>query len=209
MKTQYFVPEWKTHTWEDRVADFLKTEDTPERFNWPFPMAVFGTLRKHQGNNRLMHGGKVTEHRLAFLPHFYASGLSVSHEQNSTAPFEVFYYSPEEWSKMIYSVDCLESFDPVSCHGKRNRGYYYRTLAWLYLLPEGDRTLTWLHLLPEGYQDKWFPDGRADLYNKRNMGIKPEIWKYFERVPCWIYSNMQATKEAVQEETSPIIWPKG
>src|SRR6266403_1909599 len=97
----YPTHRWEQETWEDRVKAFLKTEDTHHRFNWPFPMGVFGTLRKNQGNNRLMHEATVEKHRLAFLPHFVAQSLGISYQKNGSAPFEVFYYTPEEWAKMI------------------------------------------------------------------------------------------------------------
>ena len=196
-RTEIPLHTWEQETWEERVKAFLQTENNAKRFNWPFPMAVFGTLRKGQGNNRLMHGGKVEKHRLAFLPHFYAQSLSVGHKTNSTAPFEVFYYTPQEWKEMIFNVDCLESFDPASAFGNTNGGYYYRTLAWL-------------RLLPEGYHDEWFPlNERADLWGYRDMDIDPALWNEFGRVPCWIYSNMRANKPASQEANSPIIWPSG
>lgn len=191
------IHEWKQESWEDRVKAFLQTEDTPTRFDWPFPMGVFGTLREGHGNNRLMHRADISKYRLAFLPHFYASGLSVGHRKNSTAPFEVFYYKPEEFVKMIQRVDGLESFSPQHCHGSGNNGYYYRTLVWL-------------HLLPEGYVDRWFPQGRSpDLWEDRNMEIPPKNWATYEKVPCWVYSNMRATIEVAKEVNHPIIWPTG
>jgi len=137
-----------------------------------------------------MHKGKVLKHRNAFLPHFFARGLSIYYKQNSTAPFEVFYYEPEQWAKMIIVADDLEYFDPC-----RKRGYY--------------RTLVWLRLLPEDYEDEQrFPKYSIDFYNgDRNMEIAPELWKNYEKVPCWVYSNIKANVQVVKEDQSPIIWP--
>jgi hypothetical protein len=192
----YPAHTWKQESWEDRVQAFLKTDDSPERFNWPFPMGVFGTLRQYQGNNRLMHETTVEKHRLAFLPHFYAQSLGIGHATNACAPFEVFYYKPEDFSRMIFRVDRLESFDPQVNHGGSNNSYYFRTLVWL-------------RLLPEGYEDEWFPKTvRADIWGHRDMAIDPKNWDKYERVPAWVYSNMRATKPASKEQQSPIIWPK-
>src|SRR4051812_37899280 len=169
---EYPVLAWKQETWEERVKSFLQTEDTAQRFDWPFPLGVFGTLRKNQGNNRLMHQTPVASHRLAFLPHFYAQSLGIGHTTNACAPFEVFSYTPEDFAKMIHRVDCLESFDPRSDHGGSNGGYYFRTLVWL-------------RLLPEGYEDEWFPkSARADLWGHRDMAIDPKLWDKYERIPA-------------------------
>lgn len=189
------IHEWVQESWEDRVKAFLETKDSPSRFNWPFPMGVFGTLRKSQCNSSLMNRAKIEDHRLAFLPHFSAESLRVKYEKNATAPFEVFFYSPEEWNKMINRVDGLESFDPQSDHGGDNNGYYFRTLVWL-------------HLLPTDYEDEWFPKNRqVSLWGYRNMKFDPSEWNNYPKVPCWVYSNMRSTKLAKQEENSPIIWP--
>jgi len=157
-------------------------------------MGVFGTLRERCSNNRLMHQTDVSNHRLAFLPHFNAEGLGVSYEKNSTAPFEVFTYTPEDFAKMVYRVDCLESFNPASDHGMTNGGYYYRTLVWL-------------RLLPEGYEDDWFTkSGQVNIWGYRNMEIPPETWDNYEKIPAWVYSNKNATNKAAKEKNTPIIW---
>lgn len=195
---EVYMPEgWDKMNWSERVEAFLASEDTAKRFTWPFPMAVFGTLRKAQGNNGLMHRARVEDHRCAFLPHFLAHGLSVSCLEDSSAPFEVFYYKPEEWAKMLYSVDRLEGFSPEHAHGRTNGGYYYRTLAWL-------------RLLPEAHECGWFPAAeRVNLWGERNMQIAPEKWAEYERVPCWIYSNMNSNNNASKLKNSPVIWPTG
>jgi len=195
MQNETKVHQWEQETWEDRVKSFLKTEDTPHRFDWSFPMGVFGTLRKNHGNNHLMHRGTVEKHRLAFLPHFFAQNITIKHKTIACAPFEVFYYNPKEWMKMIDRVDKLESFDPRSNHGGNNGGYYFRTLVWL-------------HLLPEGYEDEWFPKNvHTDLWGLRDMHIDPANWDKYTRVPAWVYSNMRATCAASKEPNTPIIWP--
>lgn len=193
---EVFMPDgWDKMNWQERVNAFLATEDTAQRFTWPFPMGVFGTLRKAQGNNPLMHRGKVERVRSAFLPHFIAHGLSVSAKQNGCAPFDVFYYKPEEWARMLHRVDCLESFDPDSAHGRDNRGYYYRTLAWL-------------RLMPEGHVCKWFPEDRpANIWEERDMKIAPENWGKYEAVPCWVYSNMKSNNKVAAFAQPSVIWP--
>jgi hypothetical protein len=194
-------PEQKPKTeeaelWSARVEEFLATPDDEKRFNFPFPMGVFGTLRSHQGNNFFMQRGTASKIRPAFLPHFYARGLSIGFAKDSCAPFEVFYYEPHEWVKMIGGVDGLESFSPERHYkGKYESGYY--------------RTLAWLRLLPEGHISRWFPQGeRANLSEHRNMGFDKVTWDEYKKVPCWIYSSIyqnRVTKETVKD--SPIIWP--
>jgi hypothetical protein len=196
---------WTKETWPERVEEFLKSKETmAEKYSWPFPMGVFGTLREHQGNNGRMRAGKISEHRVGFLRHFYASGLSVGFDRNSCAPFEVFYYDPAEWKKMIPGVDRLEGFSPESAR-EHDWGYY--------------RTLVWVNLLPKGTVNKWFPEGRADLYERRDMAIDPKAWDDHEAVPCWVYSNMTTNrrlneticepKEAKSKfNSNPLIWPE-
>lgn len=202
----YPVHAWKQSTWKERVDAFLATEDTPVRFNWPFPMGVFGTLRYGHGNSRLMHHAEIEARKPAFLPHFNARGLGICCEEDSSAPFEIYTYTPEEWVKMIYSVDCLEGFDPQNDHGKTNGGYYFRTLAWLRQI-ESDKA-------PEAPKwdevraGRWFPtEGRPLLGEYRNMKIHPEVWNKFEAIPCWIYSNIASNKDCAKLDNSPIIWP--
>lgn len=196
--TNVYMPEgWDKMTWEERVAAFLKFEDSPKRFDWPFPMAVFGTLREHQGNNRLMHQAEIQKVRAAFLPNFYCSGISCLARENGCAPFEVFYYTPEEWSKMLYRVDCLEGFDPEDCWHRRNdtRSGYYRTLAWL-------------RLLPEGYVGEYFKVGRGcDLWGERDMALDPKEWDKYEKVPAWVYTSTGHNALSGKLPNSHVIWP--
>jgi hypothetical protein len=199
------VRQWEQKTWPERVEAFLKSPDDPGRFDWPFPMGVFGTLRSHQGNNPLMHRGKVAKVRAAFLPHFYAHGLSIGFAENSSAPFEMFFYEPEEWVKMIGRVDSLESFDPTYHHEGKYEGGYYRTLAWLRLAAGTEA------MLNEAQMRKWFPTSeRAGLYEYRDIEVDPDTWETFDKVPCWIYSSIRQNRETCKKvKDSPVIWPTG
>lgn len=160
-----------------------------ERWQLPFPMGVFGTLRSGRGNNPLMHRGKVSEHHKAFMPHFYANGLTINFKRDCSAPFEIFCYEPEEWDKMIPSVDRLEGFHPD--YAKEYDYGYYRTLAWL-------------HVLPDDFSHKLFE--RADIFGFRDLAIPLEEWNKFERVPCWVYSNRQANEATKEAGVDTVIW---
>lgn len=158
----------------------------PYDFGTPFPMAVFGTLREGEGNNRLMRmNGTPSGIARAFLPNFVAVGISLQGQPGASAPFEIFHYEPEEWNKMISRVDGLEGFSFNGRHVADT--WYLRTLAMLRILPDGDTTP--------------FPTLRQAT--RRNLGIPQDQWENYQEIPCWIYSNPQAN------ETSgayPVIW---
>lgn len=170
----------------------LNEANAGEQSNWklPFPMGVFGTLRENQCNNRLMHYGKVSMYRQAFLPHFYAQGLSIRFQENATAPFEVFFYNPDEWNKMIRNVDALEGFSCDRAYEKDSWGYY-RTLAWIYVFPENFKHELFEYGLYEG---------------KRDLKIPKTEWNKFEKVPAWVYSSKAQNKLAQEAKTDTVIW---
>lgn len=176
----------------DLFAKFPETT-TANRWYMPFPMGVFGTLRANQYNNHRMHKGDVELHCKAFMPHFIARGLSISYHHGSSAPFEVFFYEPDQWSKMIPGVDALEGFRPDDNNDTwGNRYGYYRTLAWL-------------HLLPEDFQHILFqPKRLGDLPQVRDIGIPQDKWEDYDRVPCWVYSSRHQNEAA--NESGTIIW---
>jgi len=170
-----------------------------DQWNQPFPMGVFGTLRKGCCNDALMGGDHMAlrlhppeyhSHHRAFMPHFVASGLSIYHSPASSAVFEVFTYTPENWAKMIHSVDCLEGFHP-----DRDRDH-----DWGY-----QRTLAWLHILPDDYDSPFWAD---DVWGsgERDLKIPVEEWSQYARVPCWVYSSMRQNRLSQELEDSPIIW---
>jgi hypothetical protein len=165
---------------------------TPDRWGLPFPMGVFGTLRKNQSNNRRMHAGRVGLHRKAFMPHFVAQGLSIKFNKDASAVFEVFFYTPDEWKLMIPGVDALEGFRPSDVSDKQDQWRefgYWRTLAWLHLLPEDYK-----HPLYE--EDVW--------HNQRNLQIDPATWSQYPRIPCWVYSSISQNRAS--KETDTVIW---
>lgn len=187
--------------WMKHAEALMKTPDDSNRYNWQFPMGVFGTLREKCGNNPLMHrNGKPYKVIRAFLPHFNAEGLSIRFEENSSAPFEVFCYEPDEWDKMIGRVDSLESFSPEMYTPNRDKsyGYYFRTLAAL-------------RILPDDFTHKLFPDKAPSLYEYRNLKIPPAEFNNFQPIAAWVYSSLKHNTSALAKPdlvAHPIIWPR-
>lgn len=160
-----------------------------ERWWLPFPMAVFGTLREGHGNSRRMHVGKIGHHCKAFMPHFVASGLTLNFRKNSSAPFEIYCYESKEWDKMIPGVDNLESFSPS--RSKDSMYGYYRTLAWI-------------HILPDDFDNHYFKT--AILGEGRDLKLPTQEWEKYQRIPCWVYSNRASNKLSRDAGIDTVIW---
>lgn len=193
--------------WMKLTEAFHASPDDASRYNWQFPMGVFGTLRERCSNNRLMHrNGEPYKIIRAFLPHFHARGLGIRFEQGASAPFEVFFYEPDTWDSMIPSVDRLESFSPeiyTEVKAKKaSYGYYFRTLVTL-------------RLLPDDFNHKLFPKKEhVDLGEYRNLEIPPADFNKFQPVPAWVYSGLDSNRKLVAapqlEGNNPvpvIQWP--
>lgn len=188
--------------WMKHAEGMLKTEDNEQRYNWQFPMGVFGTLRAKCSNNPLMHrSGKPYKSVRAFLPHYNAEGLRIAYEEGSSAPFEIFVYEPDEWDKMIKRVDALESFSPKMYDPAKmnwDYSYYFRTLATL-------------RLLPDEYEHKLFPrDKEPDIWGYRNLEIPPAEFVNYQPIACWIYSSLKQNAKLLAKPelpANPILWP--
>lgn len=172
----------------NKLLEHFENKQELEKFNLPFPMGVFGTLREGRSNNHRMYNGKPVMHSKAFLPHFIAHGLSISFEKDATAPFEIFFYEEKEWNKMIPSVDALEGFNPKYVDWNEDWGYH-RTLAWLYILPK----------------EYNHPIYKKDLGGYRNLQIPKKEWNNYEKIPAWIYSSIKENNLA-KKQTNSIIW---
>jgi gamma-glutamylcyclotransferase (GGCT)/AIG2-like uncharacterized protein YtfP len=192
-------------------------KSSTEKWRIPFPMGVFGTLRKGCGNDPLMYrNGSPCDHKIAFLPHFYASGLSVTCEENACAPFEVYFYEPKEWEKMIDRVDMLEGCYQMETKSKNKSDWgYFRTLVWLYLFPEDYSSPLFKNCVktdaPEDHTENTSYRGASgrrgvDLWGKRDLELGKESWKTYDRIPCWVYSSVGQNKKAKKLEPNPIIW---
>ena len=166
-------------------------------------MGVFGTLRKDWCNHHLM-GRKVgtavsaeyqyERHYKAFLPHFVATGLSLHHSRNASAPCEAYVYDAANWNKMIVPVDRLEGFIPT---------FHMDQHSWYH------RTLVWLHVLPANFAHPLFDDVK-DYGKDRDLKIPPSEWDKYAKLPCWVYLSTkenEMSKRIVESQyESPIIW---
>lgn len=174
----------------DLLNEFHTYKEDKDMWQTPFPIGVFGTLRRNRGNHSLMYGYK--KWNKAFLPHFYPSGLSLQHHQGATAPFEVYFYNSKNWGQMIPFVERLEGFRPTS---KQHYGYH--------------RTLVRLHILPDDfYHPQW--EENIDWMKMFDPQVKLEIsqkdWHKYPTIPAWVYSNCRANNSSLQTDESPIIW---
>ncbi|MBL8797872.1 MAG: hypothetical protein JNM56_28500, partial [Planctomycetia bacterium] len=163
-------------------------EHTPpaERWALPFPLAVFGTLRVGFRNHHLMMRAPVAHHARACLPHCYARDIELYFRAGSSAPFEIFVYEPDAWRAVMPNIEALEEFVP----GRFQEGGYYRTLAWLHLLPA----------------DFTHPAFDAELAAERDLRIEPAQWQQAERVPCWVYSSLEQNRRLRSVGDAPLIW---
>ena len=193
-----------SHNSLDKFLQMLfEFEQAPETLKWDFsfPMGVFGTLRQGWGNDPLMgyrEGEKpqprsrphtFVAHYKAFLTDFVAVGLRIRNEPGATAPFEIYVYEESQWEKMIPRVDSLEGFHPGSKYG----GGYHRTLASLHLLPA-----EFTHPLFEGQDRTWERD--------RNLKIPMAQWTNYHSLPCWIYSSLSENNATIDSPRTPILW---
>eukprot|EP01090_Pellita_catalonica_P006519 TRINITY_DN16756_c0_g1_i1.p1 TRINITY_DN16756_c0_g1~~TRINITY_DN16756_c0_g1_i1.p1 ORF type:complete len:191 (+),score=29.20 TRINITY_DN16756_c0_g1_i1:430-1002(+) len=163
-----------------------------EIYDLPFPMLVFGTLRKKCFNHKFM-GDKYGKWNKAFFPHFTAKGLALEFQPDATAACELFAYSEKEWKRMIYGVDNLESFSPDDWKNADDDDYL--------------RTLAYCHVLPDEYKSKLFPSHIPNLYGERNLEIPQKDWSKYPKVPCWIYSNAAANHKEQALPDSVILFP--
>jgi hypothetical protein len=177
------------------VLDFSNFQEMSlleKDFNLPFPMGVFGTLRENCGNHYLMKQVPYSAKKKAFMPNWYAQGLSIGFSKECCAPFEIYFYTPENWKKMIGRVDTLESFSPQRADSKTH-GYF--------------RTLANLHVLPDDFEHPLFNNFNTNestqLYGVRDLKIPKETWNDFEKVPCWVYASQSQNKAC---NGYPIIW---
>lgn len=183
----------------DLLNDFLESNDDNEKWQMPFPMGVFGTLRRRRGNDYLMgqlegseysHARRDVSHirwSKAFLPHFYPSGLTLYHKQNATGPFEIYFFDPKNWNKMIPSVESLEGFRPCS---KEHYGYH--------------RTLVMLNVLPDNFKHP--QRDSSTRWNSHELEIPKDDWSKYPTVPAWVYSNCNANNSSLQSDDTSIIW---
>lgn len=188
---------WTHSSWVDRLAAFNSVVDPLEKLAWPFPMAVFGTLRNRSSNNHLMRRATIARHHKAFLPHFVGRGLGVYFQLGGSCPFEIFEYEPVEWGKMIPRVDRLEGFDPPVAVQTGNDNYYFRTLMAV-------------RVLPDEFVHDLFPEQGSPLLGSRpvrSLGLPPDTWHGYKTIPCWVYSSVPQNRQVTKEVADgPVLW---
>ena len=205
----------------DQLLEEHANADGRAKWDVPFPMGVFGTLRKGWGNTGLM-GGSPDEpledddekcyyrhsrdysyeaHFKAFMPHWSASGLSISHHPGASGVFEVFIYAPDHWKKMIVNVDRLEGFRLNTDGADKNRSGYYRHGY--------HRTLAWLHVLPDDYEHEQYANHTnyfGVARDPRTLDIPSAEWSDYPRIPCWVYGSIHENELSLELDDSPVIW---
>jgi hypothetical protein len=161
---------------------------------------------------------KPEQHLMAFLPHFLAHGLSVSFKKNATAPFEVYYYTPSEWAKMIDHVDMLEGCYPMEERSLEKDYGYFRTLVWMHVLPDEFKENKLFANMKGRVADDpdafsrydaaltRYRDSGISLGVERDLRIKPEDWAKYKQIPCWVYSSRDTNEEVESQNNSPVIW---
>ena len=171
---------------EALLPAFFDNLSKVEKLMLPFPMGVFGTLRlipEDQGNARLMTRIEPVYHCRAFLPQFIAEGIELRGKEWASAPIELFFYSPDDWRRMIPQVDRLE-------------GIYMDSYS------SYNRTLISVKILPDDFDKTVFDRGLT--LNKRDLQIPPKQWKEFQSIPAWIYSNDTSNHDVCNFKYNPI-----
>jgi len=217
--TDEYIDAQMAHFQEQQVTLSSKKGPLSEKWSMAFPIAVFGTLRKDHGAHEKMGAhqendpegaSQSTTHppltynyhcsRKGFLGHFYAKGLELKPRNNSTTPFEIYFYEPNDWAQAIRVLDPYESFDPNSSENPMS----VKPGKYVYL-----RTLSWIYLFPEGYEDHWTGVDRQIWESERDSKIPTKDWRNYKKIPCWIYLQPAAgvTSKALSMSKSPLIWP--
>lgn len=181
---------------------FQKVEDYYAKFDTPFPIGVFGTLRRlpdNQGNANRMFTREPVVHKKAFLPHFASSGIWLNFKEGASGVLELYYYTPQDFPAVIERVDALEGFSPDHSYG------YWRTLVEV-------------RVLPDDYEHELFETGiRVD---DRDLRIPEEEWINYPTSPAWVYSNAKSnhacqicfsgdsdlSKQSRTQYDSPVLW---
>lgn len=182
------------------MAKFNEASGSVAKWDVPFPMAVFGTLRANQGNHPLMGlpvgqesqgevrnawGRPLSDARYgrvmkAVLPNFAADGIHLVAWPGKCVFFEVYVYDTENFTKVLPRIDGLEGFRP----GDADRSWYFRTLVNLRVLPDDFPTPERLGAVL---------DLPADV---ESLAI----------VPAWIYSSKQENERSLAVPGTPITW---
>ena len=171
-----------------RALRLLESGSQSIHYYMPFPIGVFGTLRKDQGNSQIMYARDPTLCCKAFLPNITTNGITLEFQEGASAAFEVFFYEPKNWMKVIEKTDYLEGFMPEL------PAYYQRTLAVL-------------RILPDDYENNLFNQS-IDLNPNRSLEIPKETWLDYPSMPTWIYSNVDCNTIVQNSNFNPIKWWK-
>ena len=167
------------------LQDFLNEPNPVARYQYPFPIAVYGTLRRYpecQGNSMLMEG--YDRHSRCFIPNFCPHGITLTHFKAGSGLAELYEYDDLDiFEDVLAKCDRLEGFDP-------ERG------GWHYL-----RTLMIVHKLPSNFSEEHFEAGINDddlIFPRkiRDLEIPVSRWKNYESFPAWVYSNAHANEDA-------------
>ncbi len=114
------------------------------------PFFVYGTLRRGQGNYRLLRGRTVREvrARLTTARLYDIGGLPMAIEGKGQVTGEIMTISPNFYEDMLARLDRLEGVD----HEHPDRGFYRRVICTPFT-EDGKSTRAWVYLGTPEYMD--------------------------------------------------------